>query len=253
MSTDPVARTEPGLYVPGHVRDHDTHPPLNYPGYNSTALRHPKRPLTLLPHTLTEITSPVLGHERVGELDHDLTRQHEGGQPQGQRITVHGQVRDSDGEPVPHTLVEVWQANAAGRYRHTGDNWPAPLDPYFTGVGRAMTDAEGHYRFVTVRPGAYPWKNHRNAWRPAHIHFSLFGQAFTQRLVTQMYFPEDPLFFQDPMWNSVPEEARERMVARFDYGSTEPEWALAYRWDIVLRGRGQTPFESEEEIAEDDE
>ncbi|GAA1442388.1 hypothetical protein GCM10009602_19600 [Nocardiopsis tropica] len=167
---------------------------------------------------------------------------------------MHGQVRDSGGAAVPHTLVEVWQANAAGRYRHTLDNWPAPLDPHFTGVGRAMTDAGGRYRLVTVRPGAYPWRNHRNAWRPAHIHFSLFGRAFTQRLVTQMYFPDDPLFFQDPMWNSVPDpRARERMLARYDHDATRPEWALAYRWDIVLRGREQTPFESDEEILEDDE
>ncbi|MEU3019214.1 MULTISPECIES: protocatechuate 3,4-dioxygenase subunit beta [unclassified Nocardiopsis] len=242
-----------GLHVPGYVRDHGSHPPLDYPGYRSTALRHPRRPLTLLPHTLTEITSPVLGQDRLGDHDHDLTRQHEG-EPQGQRVIVHGQVRDSDGRAVPHTLVEVWQANAAGRYRHTGDTWPAPLDPNFTGVGRTLTDAEGRYRFVTVRPGAYPWKNHQNAWRPAHIHFSLFGRAFTQRLVTQMYFPDDPLFFQDPMWQSVPDErARARMLARYDHDATQPEWALAYQWDIVLRGREQTPFESEEEVLEDDE
>lgn len=252
-STPDAARTPSGPHVPGYVRDHDSHPPLNHPGYRSTALRHPRRPLTLLPHTLTEITAPVLGQDRVGPHDHDLTRQHDG-EPQGQRVIVHGQVRDSGGAAVPHSLVEIWQANAGGRYRHAADTWPAPLDPHFTGVGRALTDAEGRYRFVTVRPGAYPWKNHRNAWRPAHIHFSLFGRAFTQRLVTQMYFPDDPLFFQDPMWNSVPDpRARERMLARFDYDATEPEWALAYRWDIVLRGREQTPFESDEEIAEDDE
>ncbi|HJE60738.1 MAG TPA: protocatechuate 3,4-dioxygenase subunit beta [Nocardiopsis listeri] len=242
-----------GLRVPGYVRDHDTHPSLDYPFYKSTSLRHPRRPLTLLPHMLTEITSPVLGDDRLNPDDHDLTRQHDD-EPQGQRIIVHGQVRDSDGSPVPHTLVEIWQANAGGRYRHTGDNWPAPLDPNFTGVGRLLTDDQGRYRFVTIRPGAYPWKNHQNAWRPAHIHFSLFGRAFTQRLVTQMYFPDDPLFFQDPMWRSVPDEkARERMLARFDYDTTEPEWALSYRWDIVLRGREQTPFESEEEVLEDDE
>ena len=254
MPTTPSGEgTAPGLYVPGYIRDHDTHPPLNHPEYNSTRLRHPRRTPALLPHMLTEITSPVLGEDRLGEHDHDLTRQHEG-EPQGQRIIVHGQVRDSNGRPVPHSLVEVWQANAAGRYRHVGDNWPAPLDPNFTGVGRTLTDDRGHYRFVTVRPGAYPWKNHRNAWRPAHIHFSLFGRAFTQRLVTQMYFPDDPLFFQDPMWNSVPApKARARMPAPFDYDTTEPEWALACRWDIVLRGREQTPFESEDEVLEGDE
>ncbi|MBB4930392.1 protocatechuate 3,4-dioxygenase beta subunit [Lipingzhangella halophila] len=229
----------------GYIRDHETHPPLDFPGYRSTALRHPKRPLQLLPHLLTEVTGPLLGEGRLGELDHDLTRQHEG-EPQGQRIIVHGQVRDSDGQPVPHSLIEIWQANAGGRYRHTVDNWPCPLDPNFSGVGRTITDSDGRYRFVTVRPGAYPWKNHDNAWRPAHIHFSLFGRAFTQRLVTQMYFPGDPLFFQDPMWNSIPDEkARERMLCRFDYENTEPEWALAFEWDIVLRGREATPFESE--------
>lgn len=227
---------------PGYVRDHASHPPLDYPQYRSTALRHPRRPLVQLPHTLTELTGPVLGEGRVEELDHDLTRQH-ADEPQGQRIIVHGQVRDSDARPVAHTLIEIWQANAGGRYRHAGDTWPSPLDPNFTGLGRTLTDAAGRYRFVTIQPGAYPWRNHHNAWRPAHIHFSLFGRAFTQRIVTQMYFPGDQLRQQDPMWNSVPEHARDRMVARFDLDTTEPEWALAYQWDIVLRGRGATPFE----------
>jgi protocatechuate 3,4-dioxygenase beta subunit len=228
---------------PGYARDDQVHPPLDSPAYGSTRLRAPKRPLTVLPQGPTELTGPVLGEERVGPLDHDLTRQHEG-EPQGQRILVHGRVLDSDGRAVPHALVEVWQANAAGRYRHASDNWPAPLDPNFTGAGRALTDAAGRYRFVTIRPGAYPWRNHHNAWRPAHIHFSLFGQAFVQRLVTQMYFPGDPLFAHDPIYNSVPDpRARERMVARFDLAATEPEWALAYAFDIVLRGRDATPFE----------
>jgi protocatechuate 3,4-dioxygenase beta subunit len=145
---------------------------------------------------------------------------------------------------VPRTLVEIWQANAAGRYRDAQDTWPAPLDPHFDGVGRALTDDQGRYRFVTVQPGAYPWRNHHNAWRPAHIHFSLFGRAFTQRLVTQMYFPGDPLFAQDPIFNSVRDpDARARMIARYDHAGTEPEWALAYEFDIVLRGRESTPFE----------
>ncbi|TQN31128.1 protocatechuate 3,4-dioxygenase beta subunit [Haloactinospora alba] len=227
----------------GYIRDHDVHPPMDYPGYRSTALRHPKRPLELLPHMLTEVTAPLLGQDTLGELDNDLTRQH-AGEPQGQRIIVHGQVRDSGGQPVPNTLIEIWQANAGGRYRHANDNWPSPLDPNFTGVGRTLTDGSGRYRFTTIRPGAYPWGNHTNAWRPAHIHFSLFGRAFAQRLVTQMYFPEDPLFFQDPMWNSIPDErARQRLVASFDYANTEEQWALAYRWDIVLRGREATVFE----------
>lgn len=225
--------------------DSQSHPPLDYPDYKSTALRHPKQPLILLPQRLTELTGPVLGEDRLGELDHDLTRQHEG-EPIGQRIIVHGHVREDDGRPVPNTLVEVWQANAGGRYRHRWDTWPSPIDPNFSGVGRCLTDGDGYFRFVTIKPGIYPWGNHENAWRPAHIHFSLFGRAFTQRLVTQMYFPDDPLFFQDPMWNSVHDrnpKAAQRMVCAFDYGSTEEQWALAFRWDIVLRGEEATPME----------
>jgi protocatechuate 3,4-dioxygenase beta subunit len=222
-----------------------TDPPLDYPDYRSTALRHPKRPLQPLVPTLTERTGPLLGHGRVGELDHDLTRQH-AGEPLGERIIVHGRVLEDDGRPVPDTLVELWQANASGRYRHAIDRHDAPLDPNFTGVGRTLTDRDGRFRFVTIKPGAYPWGNHENAWRPAHIHFSLFGRAFTQRLVTQMYFPGDPLFAFDPIFNSVRDErARERMIAAFDLGATRPDWALAYRFDIVLRGPGVTPFEDE--------
>ena len=218
-----------------------THPPLDYPDYRSTALRFPRRPLVPLPHRLTEVTGPLL-HGPVRPGDDDLTRG-PNGEAQGQRIVVSGRVLDSDGRPVPDTLVEVWQANAAGRYAHAWDTWPAPLDPHFTGGGRALTDSEGRYTFTTIKPGAYPWGNHHNAWRPAHIHFSLFGRAFTQRLVTQMYFPDDPLFAQDPIYNSVPEAARGRMVSAFDLDATRPEWALAFRFDIVLRGREQTPFE----------
>jgi len=231
------------LAVRGYRRDvADVHPPLLWPDYRSTGRRAPSRPLVLLPHSLTELTGPLLGADRVGALDHDLTRQH-AGEPLGERIIVHGRVLDGDGRPVPQTLIEVWQANAAGRYAHGGDQHPAPLDPNFTGVGRCLTGADGSYRFVTVKPGAYPWRNHDNAWRPAHIHFSLFGRAFVQRLVTQMYFPGDPLFGQDPIFNSVPERARQRMVAGFDLSQTEPEWALAYRFDLVLRGRDATPMD----------
>jgi len=230
------------LVVPGYERPSGVHPPLDFPDYRSTALRAPRRPLLLLPHRLTEITGPLLGAERVTPADADLTAQHEG-EPQGQRIIVSGRVLDSDGRPVPGTLVEIWQPNAAGRYRHSVDNHPAPLDPNFTGVGRCVTDSAGRYRFVTIKPGAYPWRNHPNAWRPAHNHFSLFGRAFTQRLVTQMFFPGDPLFFQDPIFNSVPEDARDRLISRFDLSRTVPEWALGYTWDIVLRGRGATAFE----------
>jgi protocatechuate 3,4-dioxygenase beta subunit len=226
-------------------RDDDPHPPLDHPDYRSTALRHPKRPLQPLQHTLTEITGPVLGHERVGALDHDLTRQHTG-EPLGERIVVHGRVLEDDGRPVPDTLVEVWQANAAGRYRHAVDRHDAPLDPNFSGVGRTVTDGDGRFSFVTIKPGAYPWGNHENAWRPAHIHFSLLGRAFTQRLVTQMYFPGDPLFAFDPIFNAVRDErARARMIAAFDLAATRPDWALAYRFDIVLRGREATPFEAD--------
>jgi len=231
---------------PRFVRPEGVHPPLDFPDYRTTALRRPAQPLTLIPQRLGELSGPVFGEDRVQDGDADLTLAN-GGEAAGQRIIVHGRVLDSDGKPVPHTLVEVWQANAAGRYRHVNDSWPAPLDPYFNGVGRCVTDAQGEYRFTTVKPGAYPWRNHHNAWRPAHIHFSLFGTAFTQRLVTQMYFPDDPLFFQDPIYNSVPAEARHRMVSVFDYDATVDNWALGFRFDIVLRGREATPFENEED------
>jgi len=218
----------------------DPHPPLLYPDYRSTRTRAPSRPLVDLAPSVTELSGPVLPETRVGELDHDLTAQHDG-EPLGERIVVHGRVRETNGRPVPDTLVEVWQCNAGGRYRHQNDQHPAPLDPHFTGVGRCVTEAEGGFRFVTVKPGAYPWRNHPNAWRPAHIHFSIFGRAFTQRLVTQMYFPDDPLFGQDPIFNSVRDPAaRDRMICRFDLERTVPEWALAYEYDIVLR---ETPFE----------
>jgi protocatechuate 3,4-dioxygenase beta subunit len=224
-----------------------TQAPYLHPNYGSTLGRAPSQPLNRLPQTLTEITGPLLGEGRVGELDNDLTRQH-GGEPLGERIVVTGRVLDGDGRAVPDTLVEVWQANAAGRYAHDGDRHPAPLDPNFTGVGRCLTDAEGTYRFVTVKPGAYPWRNHDNAWRPAHIHLSLFGRAFTQRLITQMYFPGDPLFDQDPIFNAVPDpKARQRLVSSFELSESVPEWALGYRFDIVLRGSDETPTETEED------
>jgi protocatechuate 3,4-dioxygenase beta subunit len=233
----------PGFALPSYERPKGLHPPLDSPGYRSTALRAPSRPLVLLPHRLTEVTGPLLGEERVTAADADLTTHH-AGEPLGERIIVTGRVMDGGGRPIPGTLLEIWQANASGRYMHSVDNHPAPLDPNFSGVGRCLTDAEGRYRFVTIKPGAYPWKNHPNAWRPAHIHFSMFGRAFTQRLVTQMYFPGDPLFGQDPIFNSIPDpKARERLIAKFDLSLTEPEWALGYEWDIVLRGREATGFE----------
>lgn len=222
----------------------NTQPPSLYPPYRSTIKRAPSKPLIILPHTLSEITGPLYGHEKVHEGDNDLTRQH-AGEPLGERIIVTGRVLDSDGRPVPSALIELWQANAAGRYTHAKDQHPAPLDPNFSGAGRTLTDEKGVYRFVTIKPGPYPWLNHYNAWRPAHIHFSIFGRAFITRLVTQMYFPGDPLFPFDPIFQSVPDEkARQRMISKFDLETTQPQWATGYKWDIILRGPEATPFES---------
>lgn len=220
-----------------------TNAPLASPAYRSTGGRAPSRPLVPLPPGLHELTGPLFGADRVRPGDADLTRG-PGGEAVGQRIVVAGRVVDADGRPVPDTLIEIWQANASGRYRHDRDRWPGALDPNFTGAGRTVTDAEGCYRFLTVRPGAYPWGNHTNAWRPAHIHVSLFGRSFSQRLVTQMYFPDDPLFFQDPILGAIPDPAaRRRLVSAYDHDLTEAEWALGFRWDIVLRGPLAVPFE----------
>ena len=210
------------------------------PAYKSSIKRAPAKPLIIAPHTLSELTGPVYGHDAVQPGDADLTKQHKG-EPLGERIIVFGRVLDEDAKPVPNTLVELWQCNAAGRYVHVVDQHAAPLDPNFTGAGRTVTDAEGRYQFLTVKPGAYPWGNHDNAWRPAHIHFSLFGHSFLSRLVTQMYFPGDPLIPYDPIYRSIPEGARERLMSSFDLDATVPNWALGYRFDIVLRGRPQTP------------
>ena len=221
-----------------------TQPNYLHPPYQSSIRRAPSKPLILLPHTLSEITGPVYGHDRVNSTDSDLTKQH-AGEPIGERIVVSGCVLDEDGRPVPRTLVEIWQANSTGRYRHEVDQHHAPIDPNFTGAGRAITDDEGRYRFVTIKPGAYPWRNHHNAWRPPHIHFSLFGPSFLTRLVTQMYFEGDPLLRLDPIFNSIPDPAgRERLVSSFDLNTTIPEFAVGYRFDIVLRGRNSTPMES---------
>ncbi len=197
----------------------------------------------IVPHSLSELSGPAYGESSVGEFDNDLTRQH-AGQPLGERIVVAGHVLGGDGRPLPGQLVEIWQANAAGRYLHEVDTHDAPLDPNFSGAGRTLTDADGWYRFTTIKPGAYPWGNHHNAWRPNHIHFSLFGRAFTERLVTQMYFPGDPLFEYDPIFQSICDgPARERLISRLDLSLTEPDWALGYRFDIVLGGRNATPLE----------
>jgi protocatechuate 3,4-dioxygenase beta subunit len=223
------------------------HPDRGYPPYRSSGARHPRRPLVAATDPdAVELTGPVFGATDVTPLDADLTRRHQG-EPLGERMTVTGRVLDRRGRPVRGQLVEIWQANASGRYAHQRDQHPAPLDPNFTGAGRCLTDDEGRYAFTTVKPGAYPWRNHDNAWRPAHIHFSLFGEAFTQRLVTQMYFPGDPLFPYDPILQSVTDPAaRQRLVADYDHGLSVPESSLGYRWDIVLDGPAATwtePFE----------
>jgi protocatechuate 3,4-dioxygenase beta subunit len=226
-----------------HALEAGSQPPLLYPPYASTVTRAPRRPMIKVPASFGDLAAPVYGYLPIGDTDNDLTRQHPG-DAQGERIIVSGQVLDEDGRPVAHTLVEIWQANAAGRYLHVRDTHPAPLDPNFSGNGRTITDAAGRYRFVSIKPGSYPWMNHPNAWRPAHIHFSLFGHSLATRLVTQMYFPGDPLFAHDPIVNSIPDErARQRLVSTFDLSITEPNWALGYRFDIILRGRHSTPFE----------
>jgi protocatechuate 3,4-dioxygenase beta subunit len=236
----------PDTDIPPSISDaelSDVDPLFDHPDYVSTTLRAPKDPLVIVPQTLSELTGPAYGDSSIGALDNDLTRQH-AGDPLGERIVVSGRVLGSDGKTLGGQLVEIWQANAAGRYTHEVDTHDAPLDPNFSGAGRTLTDSDGWYRFTTVKPGAYPWKNHPNAWRPNHIHFSLFGRAFTERLVTQMYFPGDPLFEYDPIFQSIRDErARNRLISNLDLSLTEPEWALGYRFDIVLGGRLATPLE----------
>ncbi|WP_338031651.1 protocatechuate 3,4-dioxygenase subunit beta [Diaminobutyricibacter tongyongensis] len=214
--------------------------------YRSSLLRHPTHELVRADPEEIELVSPTFGHSDVGVLENDLTSQHSG-EPLGERIVVTGRVLDGEGRPVRGQLIEIWQANAGGRYVHKRDQHPAPLDPNFSGVGRAITEDDGSYRFVTIKPGPYPWRNHRNAWRPAHIHFSLFGTQFTQRLITQMYFPSDPLFALDPIYQSIVDPAaRDRLIAEYDHDLSVPEWALGYRWDIVLTGNKATWMEPEE-------
>ncbi len=226
-------------------RDWTSQPPYIYPEYRSTPLRGPTRPLLPIDTALGNLVAPVYGQEEIGPFDHDLTRNaRRNGEPLGERIVVTGRVLDERGRPVPDTLIEIWQANSAGRYIHVVDQHDAPLDPNFLGAGRCLTDADGRYRFLTVKPGAYPWGNHHNAWRPNHIHFSLFGQSFASRLVTQMYFPGDPLFAFDPIFQSAPLAVRDRMVSTLTLDVTEPGFALGYVFDIVLRGDAATPMES---------
>ena len=216
-------------------------PPYDVPAYLGTVKRHPLQKLQPLAQTVTETTGPRFSPAHFPPAADMST--HNGKTAQGQRIVVAGTITDEDGRPVPHTMVEIWQANAAGRYHHPADQHDAPLDPNFSGQGRVYTDEQGRYRFLSVLPGAYPWPNHKNAWRPNHIHFSFFGPAFATRLITQMYFPGDPLLAFDPIYNGVPDKAaRERLIAAFDLDLTEPDWALGYRFDVVLRGRAATPM-----------
>jgi protocatechuate 3,4-dioxygenase beta subunit len=228
----------------------ETQPRLNYAPYRSSLLRHPTKDLHHADPEGIELWTPCFGQRDVHPLESDLTIQHPG-QPIGERMVVTGRIVDGDGRPVRRQLVEIWQANAGGRYVHKRDQHPCPLDPNFTGVGRCLTDDDGRYRFTTIKPGPYPWKNHRNAWRPAHIHFSLFGTEFTQRMITQMYFPGDPLFALDPIYQSIADQkARDRLVASYDHDVTTHEWSTGYRWDIVLTGASRTPLENHDDGAD---
>lgn len=224
---------------------HADHPPFRYADYKSTVKRGPEEPLIEIAQTLSERTGPGPVYSQIEREDADLTTNAgTGGAAIGERIIVTGQVRDQTGRPLPNVLIELWQANASGRYVHWRETaFPAPLDPNFLGVGQCLTDGDGVYRFQTIKPGAYPWGNHPNAWRPAHIHFSLLGPTLDARLITQMYFPGDPQFALDPIFRAVPEHARERLVSTYDHSVTKENWALGYRWDIVLFGAQATPVE----------
>ncbi len=221
------------------------HPPYFYPAYQSSIKRAPLQPLVRRAHTLSELTGPVYGYDPLAPQDNDLTRNAiKNGEPLGERIIVTGRVLDDAGTAVRNALLEIWQANAAGRYIHQIDQHAAPLDPNFRGAGRFVTNEKGEYHFTTIRPGAYPWRNHANAWRPAHIHFSICGANFLQRLVTQMYFPGDPLLLLDPVFDSISDErGRARLISQFDLETTQPEWALGYKFDLVVCGARMTPFE----------
>jgi len=229
-----------------HPRDHAWHPPALTSAYKTSLTRSPAQPLLSLAQTSSEITGPTFGPADLGPLDHDLIANYShGGEPIGERIIVHGRVTDGNSRPVPGALVEIWQANAGGRYRHVTDTYRAAIDPNFGGCGRCLTGADGGYTFLTIKPGAYPWPNSANSWRPPHIHFSLFGTAFCQRLITQMYFEGDPMIALCPIVNTIPDpEGVARLVAPLDMAAAMPFDSLAYRFDIVLRGRGSTIFEN---------
>ncbi|MFO1047314.1 MAG: protocatechuate 3,4-dioxygenase subunit beta [Geminicoccaceae bacterium] len=227
-------------------RNREIHPPAYFPDYKTSIARSPRKPLIALQQSLSEVTGPVFGQDMLSPLDNDLLLNGKVDQePVGERIIVHGRVLDESGQPVPNTLIEIWQANAGGKYRHVNDNYLAAADPNFHGCGRTLSDADGWYRFRTIKPGPYPWRNRINDWRPAHIHYSIFGHAFVTRLITQLYFEGDPLLRHCPIYHSIPDlGARERLVATLDLSETIPLDTIAYRFDIVLRGRRQTPFEN---------
>jgi protocatechuate 3,4-dioxygenase beta subunit len=232
-----------------YQRDRMLHPPALTPNYKTSVARSPRFALLSLQNSLSEITGPTFGHSDLGPLDNDLILNYaHGGEPVGERIVVHGRVLDENARAVPNTLFEFWQANAGGRYRHKKDTYIAPIDPNFGGCGRALTDAEGRYHFRTIKPGAYPWRNFVNSWRPAHIHFSVFGSGFAQRLITQMYFEGDPLIPLDPMVQGIPDpRAIEALIAPLDMNAAIPLDSLAYKFDIVLRGSRSTRFENRPE------
>jgi protocatechuate 3,4-dioxygenase beta subunit len=231
-------------------RDRNWHPPAFTPTYKTSILRSPQKALMSLDNTISEMTGPVFGHDIIGDLDNDLILNYaqNGELPIGERMVVHGRVLDERGKPVPNVLLEFWQANAGGRYRHQKESYIAPLDPNFGGCGRTITGEDGGYSFRTIRPGPYPWPNGVNDWRPAHIHFSVFGQGFAQRLITQMYFEGDPLISKCPILSTVPDQAAiDQLVAPLDMGNSLPMDSLAYKFDIVLRGRRSTMFENRRE------
>ena len=229
-----------------YQRDRRIHPPALTPDYKTSVARSPQLALISLQGSVSETTGPVFGHGDLNPIDNDLIKNYaKDGDPVGERIIVHGRVLDENARPVPNTLVEIWQANAGGRYRHKKDTYLAPIDPNFGGCGRTITDAEGHYFFRTVKPGAYPWRNWVNNWRPAHIHVSVFGHAFCQRMITQLYFEGDPLIPHCPIVQTIPDpDAIDRLTAKLDLNATVPLDSIAYRFDIVLRGRRSTMFEN---------
>jgi len=247
MTTDGTNENPPSRYLGEFFqRDRSLQPPAYAPVYKTSVGRSPQKALLSLEQTVSEMTGPVFNHNDIGPLDHDLIKNYaKDGDPIGERIIVHGFVRDENGRGIPNTLVEVWQANAGGRYRHKKDTYLAPIDPNFGGCGRCLTDEHGYYFFRTVKPGAYPWRNYVNSWRPAHIHLSIFGTAFSQRLITQMYFEGDPLIPHCPIIKTIPDEqAIDRLIAPLDLNASIPFDSTAYKFDIVLRGRRSTLFEN---------